>query len=89
MIPKDELSFFKRYLKDKGLYAVFVRDYKASLPYGKENFSEYVKIHTKGWTKLIIMDCILWTVSEYRHWNLVYSQYETIYKNEYNEKDNQ
>ena len=89
MIPKDELSFFKRYLKDKGLYAVFTRDCKASLPYGKEKFSEYVKRHTKGWSKFIIMDCILWSTSEYKHWSSIYSQYETIYNTNINEKVNQ
>ena len=43
MIPKKEVSFFKRYLKEKGLYNVFKLDLFISLKYGKAPIKKLLK----------------------------------------------
>jgi hypothetical protein len=76
-----ELSFFKRYLKDNGLWSAFKNDLSISRPY-KCNFHEYVK-EEKNRSSCIIMDCLLWSIGKYRDWCDIYTSYAKYFEENY------
>ena len=76
-----ELSFFKRYLKGKGLWNAFKKDVSLSKPY-KCCFHEYVKKADNN-SRGIIMDCLLWSIAKYRGWGDIYVLYGKYFKKYY------
>ena len=83
MIPKKEVSFFKRYLKEKGLYNVFKQDLAIASQEARTPLYEFIKRGKKGYSTNIIMDCLLWSVSSYRFWAKIYNDYITYYYNNF------
>ena len=79
MIPKKEVSFFKRYLKEKGLYNVFKLDLFISLKYGKAPIKKIIEKGHEGDTTDIIMRCLLWSCSNYGVWHKIYRDYSNYY----------
>ena len=86
MIPKKEVSFFKRYLKEKGLYNVFRQDLAIASQEVRTPLHEFIKRGKKGYSTNIIMDCLLWSVSNYRYWAKTYNDYITYYYNNFKNK---
>jgi hypothetical protein len=79
-----ELKFFKRYLKEKGLYYAFIKDAR---------MQQDVRLHGRPFQKYIrkmkestniLMVTVNWTISEYRHWNDIYSDYQLYFNKNYN-----
>jgi hypothetical protein len=83
MIPKEELKFFIRFLKDKGLYYAFLKDLRRSEPFGKENFHQFIDRAESGGSTNIIMNCILWVESLFPNWHDIYSEYANYFYDEY------
>jgi hypothetical protein len=79
-----ELKFFKRYLKEKGLYYAFIKDAR---------MQQDVRLHGRPFRKYIrkmkestniLMVTVNWTISEYRHWYDIYSDYQLYFNKNYN-----
>jgi hypothetical protein len=83
MIPKKEVNFFIRFLKDKGLYYAFLKDLRRSEPLGKDNFHKFIKERGNGYSAYIIMDCILWSESLFTKWQDMYHEYIEFFSKEY------
>ena len=80
MVDKKEIKFFKRYLKNKGLFHAFFRDARISHNFdGRRTVSEALKRDIRTYN--LIMDCILWSVSLYNGWNNRYIKIITIFIN--------
>lgn len=79
-----ELNFFRRFLKERGLYSAFVRDAKQQQKWRlKKPFQEYIR-GMKHSTD-ILMDVVHWGESEYKYWHTVYDDYKKYFeKNYYN-----
>ena len=86
MIPKKEVSFFKRYLKEKGLYNVFKQDLAIASQEARTPLYEFIKRGKQGYSTNIIMDCLLWSVSNYRYWAKIYNDYITYYYKNFKNK---
>lgn len=86
MIPKKEVSFFKRYLKEKGLYNVFKQDLAISSQEARTPLHEFIKRGKQGYSTNIIMDCLLWSVSNYKYWAKTYNDYITYYYKNFKNK---
>ena len=84
MIPKKEVSFFKRYLKEKGLYNVFKHDLVIGLQYNKTPLRTHIEYRGRGGTMNIIMDCLLWQFSKYQGWQKLYDEYPIYFSKHYN-----
>ena len=84
MMPKKEVNFFKRYLKEKGLYNVFKQDLAIALRHNKMPLHKFIESGKKGSSKEIIMDCLLWSLSIYKYWQRLYQDYSIYYLKHYN-----
>ena len=79
-----ELKFFKRYLKEKGLYYAFIKDAR---------MQQIVRIHGTPFQKYIrrmknsidiLMVTVNWRESEYSGWHNVYDDYKLYFNKNYN-----
>ena len=79
-----ELNFFRRFLKERGLYSAFVRDAKQQQNWKpKKPYHEY-KRGMKD-SRDILMNVVHWAESEYKYWHTVYDDYKKYFeKNYYN-----
>ena len=82
MIDKAELSFFKRYLKDEGLWNAFKKDVKKSEKFNKAPFRKYIDLEMAS-SERILMDCVLWCESDFKKWVDVYEQYANFFSENY------
>ncbi len=86
MINKDELKFFKRYLKEKGLYFSFRRDCNLSHHIDEKRMLLSDAIRNKtghGATTTLIMDCVYWAASKYHYWGEIYRDYKVYFQINY------
>lgn len=83
MIPKKELKFFIRYLKDNKLFAAFKRDTEKSIMYGKTPYKFFINKEGAHCSIHIIMDCVLWSMSSYLEWGEIYSDYRRHFEKNY------
>lgn len=83
MIPKKEVNFFMRFLKNKGLYYVFLQDLRRSESFGKNNFHRFIETRKKGNSVCILMECLLWSESLFINWHNIYSEYANYFYDEY------
>lgn len=81
MVDKTELSFFKRFLKNKGLWNAFKKDVRASEKCNKMPFHHFIKYEEN--TTRILMQCVLWSASDFRGWGGVYVQYGKFFSENY------
>ena len=86
MIPKKEVSFFKRYLKERGLYNVFRQDLAIASQHARTPLHEFIKRGKQGYSTNIIMDCLLWSMSKYKFWVKAYNDYMTCYYKNFKNK---
>ena len=84
----DDYKTFIRYIKEKGLYTIFIKDTKKFAnrrvdKYGEDKpkipLKDYM-LHYIGATEEIML-LINWSKSTFRGWQNVYSDYKTFYKN--------
>ena len=74
-----ELNFFRRFLKERGLYSAFVRDAKQQQNLRlKKPYQEY--IHGMNDSREILMDVLHWRASEYKYWETVYDDYKIYFR---------
>ena len=89
MIDKKQYSFFMRYLKEKGLYHAFMRDYRLQQDkrIGGMSLRDYTfgNLHS---TVDILMNVICWGEAEYRQWGEEYRRYENFFTENYKEYEN-
>ena len=77
-----ELNFFRRFLKERGLYSAFVRDAKQQQNLRlKKPYQEY--IHGMNDSREILMDVLHWRESEYHDWQNVYYDYKLYFRKNY------
>ena len=77
-----ELNFFRRYLKERGLYSAFLRDARQQQNWRlKKPYQEYIR-GMKNSTD-ILMDVIHWAESEYSYWQNVYYDYKLYFRKNY------
>ena len=81
MVDKTELSFFKRFLKNNGLWGVFKKDVRISEKCHKMPFHQFIKYEEN--TQRILMDCVLWRASSFGNWEHVYMQYGKFFSENY------
>lgn len=79
-----ELKFFKRYLKEKGLYYAFIKDARTQQDVRLHGipFQKYIRKMKESTN--ILMVTVNWTISEYRHWHDIYSDYQLYFNKNYN-----
>lgn len=79
-----ELNFFRRFLKERGLYSAFVRDARQQQKLRlKKPYQEYIRGMKHSTDILIVV--VHWGESEYKYWHTVYDDYKKYFeKNYYN-----
>ena len=82
MVDKIELSFFKRFLKNKGLWNAFKKDVRKSEKFYKIPLRKFLNLENAS-SKNILMDCVLWCESDFREWGDMYIQYEKYFSENY------
>jgi hypothetical protein len=78
MVPKNDIKFFIRFLKDKGVYNAFKRDLNTS-PGGVSYFDFINKKNTRLDAAEIIMYCIVWDTAAYPGWGDLYREFRKKY----------
>jgi hypothetical protein len=77
-----ELNFFRRFLKEKGLYSAFVRDARRQQNWRlKKPYQEYIRGMNNSTG--ILMAVVHWGESEYKYWHTVYDDYKIYFRKNY------
>ncbi len=78
-MPKKELAYFIRYLKDKGLYSQFKHFAYQLERRSNLSFNEYLEKTEKNSVQ-ILLECFLWDTIEISYiWHSAYLEYHKIY----------
>lgn len=77
-----ELNFFRRFLKERGLYSAFVRDAKQQQNWRlKKPYQVYIRGLKDS--RDILMNVVNWRESEYEYWHTVYDDYKIYFRKNY------
>ena len=89
MVSDKQYAFFIRYLKERGLYHAFLRDYRLQQQkrIGGRSLRDYTFKFLSS-TVEILMNVICWGEAEYRLWGDEYRRYESFFLENYKEYEN-
>ena len=77
-----ELKFFKRYLKEEGLYSAFVKDAREQQDRRLgTSFAGYIQKIARSTDILMIVIC--WGEAKYQYWRDVYHEYQLYFNKNY------
>jgi len=80
-----ELNFFRRFLKERGLYSAFLKDARRQQNERLHGIPFHEFIRGMGYSTEILMVVVHWGESEYKYWHTVYDDYKKYFeKNYYN-----